>query len=343
MPYNNMRNNRNYGGAISRNVNPWDSGMGRGGNNPGMNRPDPVALANSLINNLLRNQSGQIGNRNSGSNRNRRSGGGTRSKGGVRKPNSKDRAKNVLAKNSNSNKTESSADNANSNKESGEKENEQKESRKNKRRDSPYANLPNDLFYCHMCMKHMWDSTSFENHIKGRSHQMMKEGIEESYRLRANMIRQEAKIMEQLKSIEIDRMKRMGKNLKANNQHRDYCTMCDLHFYGNLSTHRKTEGHLNLKKFLHPRCGDCGIEYPNRTDFDDHLLSPEHMLKISKKASRLDKKKNQLTILTEADELQGIKPPKEKKEKKPEEKKEGEGDGVDKNETVEGRLSLIHI
>lgn len=153
---------------------------------------------------------------------------------------------------------------------------------------------------------------------------MMKEGIEESYRLRANMIRQEAKIMEQLKSIEIDRMKRLGKNLKASNQHRDYCTMCDLHFYGNLSTHRKTEGHLNLKKFLHPRCTDCAIEYPNRTDFDDHLLSPEHMMKISKKASRMDKKKNQLTILTEAEELQGVRPPKEKKPKVKVEGAEGE-------------------
>lgn len=203
-------------------------------------------------------------------------------------------------------------------------------SRKNKIRDSAYSNLPNDLFYCHMCMKHMWDSTSFENHIKGRSHQMMKEGIEESYRLRANMIRQEAKIMEQLKGIEIDRMKRLGKNLKASNQHRDYCTMCDLHFYGNLTTHRKTDGHVNLKKFLHPRCTDCGIEYPNRTDFDDHLLSPEHMAKVSKKASRLDKsKKNHLQILTEADEIQGLKY-NEKKVKKTAKK-----DGEDADKTID--------
>lgn len=372
---NNMRRNNfernNYGGSISRNVNPWDNGGGRSGGGmmnqgQGLNA-DALSLANSLISNLLRNQGGNvpslldlpqgggygggyrdyddydrmggrsIGNRNSGSNRNRRQGGGARSKGGVRKPNSKDRAKNVLAKNSNSSaKTDASADNAKSKNESDDKENGQGGSRKNKRRDSPYANIPNDLFYCHMCMKHMWDSTSFENHIKGRSHQMMKEGIEESYRLRANMIRQEAKIMEQLKGIEIDRMKRMGKNLKASNQHRDYCTMCDLHFYGNLSAHRKTDGHLNLKKFLHPRCTDCGIEYPNRTDFDDHLLSPEHMLKISKKASRFDKKKNQLTILTEADELPGLKPEKEKKPKVAEGEKTTDGEKGEAMETENG-------
>lgn len=364
---NNMRRNdrnnferNNYGGSIgSRGVNPWDNGRSggmQGGGGSNLNA-DALSLANSLISNLLRNQGNppslldlppsggqgygydryddrRIGNRNSGSNRNRRQGGGSRSKGGVRKPNSKDRAKNVLAKNSNSNSTKTdsaSADNANKNHESDEKEGQG--SRKNKRRDSPYANIPNDLFYCHMCMKHMWDSTSFENHIKGRSHQLMKEGTEESYRLRANMIRQEAKIIEQLKSIEIDRMKRLGKNLKASNQHRDYCTMCDLHFYGNLSTHRKTEGHLNLKKFLHPRCTDCGIEYANRTDFDDHLLSPDHMQKISKKASRFDKKKNQLNILTEADELQGLKPEKEEKKEKVE--SEATAEGGEKGDAME--------
>ena len=42
------------------------------------------------------------------------------------------------------------------------------------------------------------------------------------------MLRQEAKISEQLKSIEIDRLKRLGKAIRAANQNREYCTMCDL-------------------------------------------------------------------------------------------------------------------
>lgn len=90
---------------------------------------------------------------------------------------------------------------------------------------------------------------------------MMKDGVEESYRLRANMLRQEAKISEQLKSIEIDRLKRLGKAIRAANQIREYCAMCDLQFYGHLSTHRKSEGHLELKKFLHPKCDDCTTEF----------------------------------------------------------------------------------
>lgn len=166
----------------------------------------------------------------------------------------------------------------------------------------------------------MWDATSFENHVKGRTHLMMREGVEESYRLKANMIRQEAKIEEQLKSIELERLKRMGKAGKGNLR-REYCTMCDLNFYGHLTAHRKTDGHLNLKKFLHPRCLDCAQEFPNRIDFDGHILSPEHMKKaFLTKANKPEKRKNQLTIYTEEDELKDLKEEKEKEEKKKEKK-----------------------
>lgn len=162
----------------------------------------------------------------------------------------------------------------------------------------------------------------------------MKEGVEESYRLRANMLRQEAKIAEQLKSIEIDRLKRLGKAIRAANQIREYCAMCDLQFYGHLSTHRKSEGHLELKKFLHPKCEDCTTEFHNRTEFDDHLLSPIHM-KTSKTPPSYkseESRKNRLQILTEADEIQGLREEKPKKEKAKDAPKEGEA------ATVEGEV-----
>lgn len=187
------------------------------------------------------------------------------------------------------------------------------------KKESKYADVPNVMFYCHMCKKHMWDATSFENHVKGRTHLMMREGVEESYRLKANMIRQEAKIEEQLKSIELERLKRMGKAGKGNFR-REYCTMCDLNFYGHLTAHRKTDGHLNLKKFLHPKCLDCSLEFPNRIDFDGHILSPEHMKRaFITKSNKPEKRKNQLTIYTEEDELKDLKEEKDekKKEKKP--------------------------
>lgn len=185
----------------------------------------------------------------------------------------------------------------------------------------------------------MWDATSFENHVKGRTHLMMREGVEESYRLKANMIRQEAKIEEQLKSIELERLKRMGKAGKGNLR-REYCTMCDLNFYGHLTAHRKTDGHLNLKKFLHPKCLDCAQEFPNRIDYDGHILSPEHMKKaFLTKANKPEKRKNQLTIYTEEDELKDLKEEKEEKKKEKKDKAttgpDGAAGGVVADESME--------
>lgn len=176
------------------------------------------------------------------------------------------------------------------------------------------------MFYCHLCKKHMWDANSFENHIKGRTHLMMREGIEESYRLKANMIRQEAKIAEQLKSIEFDRLKRMG---KSKQRQLDYCTMCDLNFHGHISTHRKSEGHLQLKKFLHPKCIECNKEFATRIDYDTHLLSAEHLKKAAESNTKVGERKRQtLPISTEEEETRDLRLP-QKRKKKPV-KKEGE-------------------
>lgn len=92
-----------------------------------------------------------------------------------------------------------------------------------------------------------------------------------------------------------------------------------------MSTHRKSDGHLILKKFLHPKCEECNTEFHNRTEYDDHLLSPGHM-KTSKTPPSYksdESKKRRLHILTEVDELQGLREEKPKKEKK-DPAKEGE-------------------
>ena len=161
---------------------------------------------------------------------------------------------------------------------------------------------------------------------------MMKEGVEESYHLKANMLRQEAKIAEQLKSIEIERLKRLGKQIRAANQVKEFCAMCSLEFYGHLSTHRKSDGHLELKKFLHPKCDDCNAEFHNRAEYDDHLLSPQHMKTCKNPPSYKseESRRNRLQILTEADEVQGLREEKPKKEKK--EVKEGEAADGEKRE-----------
>jgi len=250
----------------------------QGGQAQGMNAEvltlanNPRQVDNRGANN--RNRRGPGFNRNQKSNANNKG-------GGIRKQNAFDHAKKLLAKNSKPKKE--SGDN--------------KDKRKNESpKESIYADVPNDMFYCHLCKKDMWDSTSFENHIKGRTHMMMREGIEESYRLKANMIRQEAKIAEQLKMIELDRLKRMGKS-KAGGP-REYCTMCDLNFHGHLSAHRKSEGHLALKQFLHPKCTECNKEFPTRIEYDTHLLLPEHSKKAVESNSKLSSKKRRRTTST---------------------------------------------
>ncbi|ETN65316.1 merozoite surface protein [Anopheles darlingi] len=350
---NNFGNNYGGGGGGGNRINPWDAGCvggGRGNN-------DALTFANSLINNLLRNQNTNqvpslldgvqsssrfddingynfIRNRYGGKNRN---GNGR----GIRKPDAVVRSKHVLAKNAHKQPNHhpsnpAASDNANayyhdrdlhrSGKGANKKGNNSQANHVGGPKDkaslskaSPYMEVSNDFLYCHMCDKHMYDATSFENHITGRTHRVMKESIEESYRMRATLLRQEARIAEQLKTIEIDRLKRMG---KAKNYYkvREYCPMCELFFYGHIIAHRRSEKHLDLKKFLHPKCDDCELEFHNRTEYDDHLLSVVHMKNCKSKPSRLDieRKAKQLTISTMSDELLDIREetaPKKRKDK----------------------------
>ncbi|XP_034483602.1 zinc finger protein on ecdysone puffs isoform X2 [Drosophila innubila] len=365
----NFGGNNQYGGPMgsnrmgNMNMSPWESqnpGGGQFGNNMrqggGQMNAQAINLANNLLNNLFRNQNppslldlprGGMGNRNQrggpmvnrgggAGNRlnNRRGQGGFQNRGvtsgpkppqkqgagGIRKQNAFDRAKKLLAKNANTNKKKEITP--------GEKKIESSSMSK----ESPYASVPNDMFYCHLCKKHMWDANSFENHIKGRTHLMMREGIEESYRLKANMIRQEAKIAEQLKSIEFDRLKRMG---KSKQRQLDYCTMCDLNFHGHISTHRKSEGHLQLKKFLHPKCVECNKEFATRIDYDTHLLSADHLKKAAENNTKVGERKRQtLPISTAEEETRDLRPP-QKRKKKPV-KKDGEESTEAKKDTEDG-------
>nr|CAD7459455.1 unnamed protein product [Timema tahoe] len=142
-----------------------------------------------------------------------------------------------------------------------------------------YTGVPEVLFFCHVCRKHMWDGQSFDNHLKGRTHQLMMDKLEESYKIKVELMRHEQAVAEQQREIELDRMKRQGKRFHMGTQ--EYCTMCDLTFYGSLVTHRKHERHQQLKAFLHPRCLPCGKEFPTRIEWDHHRLTPLHLKKTA--------------------------------------------------------------
>ncbi|XP_065074777.1 zinc finger protein on ecdysone puffs isoform X2 [Ochlerotatus camptorhynchus] len=321
MAYRNNNRRNGGGGNFGNNygagrINPWDTGVGGGrGNN------DALTLANSLINNLLRNQNtnqvppslldGVQSSRFDDMN-----GFNFIRNDYMSRLNLGYQRRNPIQSSNNNNK------NKNSNKQQGanKKGNSSNAGNNKQSKTSPYADVSNEYLYCHMCDKHMYDATSFENHITGRTHRVMKESIEESYRMRATLLRQEARIAEQLKTIEIDRLKRMGK-AKNYSKMREYCPMCELFFYGHIIAHRRSDKHLDLKKFLHPKCDECELEFHNRTEYDDHLLSVVHMKNCKTKPSKLDieKKAKQLVISTANDELLDIREetaPKNKKKEK---------------------------
>ncbi len=63
--------------------------------------------------------------------------------------------------------------------------------------------------------------------------------------------------------------------------------MCNLSVSGSLNFHRKSRPHQRLKMFLHPKCSGCAQDFTAREDWDEHLLSAEH---LAKKARLLEKK-----------------------------------------------------
>lgn len=180
--------------------------------------------------------------------------------------------------------------------------------------ESRYAEVPMSHMFCHICNKHMWDGYSFENHLRGRAHQLMMEKLDESYKLKVDLMRHELRVAEEQRELSLTNSKRRGKKVSVDLNVREYCTMCDLNFYGTLSTHRKSEKHQQLKTFLHPRCFPCLKEFPSRIEYDEHCLTPGHMKKaVQCEEQRKNKKKEKLAkgeseIRTAEDEEKDIGP-----------------------------------
>ncbi|XP_029667461.1 zinc finger protein on ecdysone puffs [Formica exsecta] len=161
--------------------------------------------------------------------------------------------------------------------------------------ESRYAEVPMSHMFCHICNKHMWDGFSFENHLRGRAHQLMMEKLDESYKLKVDLMRHELRVAEEQRELSLNNSKRRGKKVSVDFNVREYCTMCDLNFYGTLSTHRKSEKHQQLKTFLHPRCFPCLKEFPSRIEYDEHCLTPAHMKNaVQCEEQRKNKKKEKL-------------------------------------------------
>lgn len=151
-----------------------------------------------------------------------------------------------------------------------------------------FDGLPNSLLHCFVCNKSMWDGESFQNHIGGKAHKQMISSLEESFQITVNILRENMRLSEERKMIEYERMQRSRRYHHNNsNEPESHCNMCDLKFMGKIVVHRQTEGHQRLKRFLHPKCHRCNLEFPSRMEWVDHQFVPEHLFKLK---SQLEEK-----------------------------------------------------
>ncbi|XP_044270416.1 zinc finger protein on ecdysone puffs [Tribolium madens] len=156
---------------------------------------------------------------------------------------------------------------------------EQKQEEEPRDLDGNYYGVPQKFLHCFVCNKDMWDGESFQKHIRGRAHRQMLNSLEESFLVTVNILRENMRLSEEKKVIELNRMHRLLKDkfIRKYQEPESHCNMCDLKFLGKIIAHRKTEGHQRLKRFLHPNCDICGKEFPSRMDWVDHRLTPDHL------------------------------------------------------------------
>ncbi|KAF5299672.1 hypothetical protein FQA39_LY11467 [Lamprigera yunnana] len=150
-----------------------------------------------------------------------------------------------------------------------------------KPREGRYQGVPSNLLHCFVCNKSMWDGESFQNHIRGKAHKQMMDSLGQSFQITVNILRENMRLVEEKKMIELERMHRNSRNYHRHQQEQtSHCNMCDLKFLGKIIAHRKTEGHQRLKRFLHPKCNYCSQEFPSRMEWVDHRFTPDHLRKI---------------------------------------------------------------
>lgn len=127
----------------------------------------------------------------------------------------------------------------------------------------------------------MWDGESFQNHIGGTAHSQMLNSISESFGIVVNILRENMRLAEEKEMIELNRKARSYR--KFNNKVKEpqsVCNMCDMKFLGKITAHRKTVGHQRLKRFLHPKCDICSLEFPSRIEWVDHRFTTDHLFKL---------------------------------------------------------------
>lgn len=159
---------------------------------------------------------------------------------------------------------------------------EEEQEKRSKEKEGTYHGVPIHLLHCHVCGKDMWDGESFEKHVRGRAHRQMLESLEESFHITVNILRENMRLAEEKKLIELNRAQRLNKKPAHKFDVESHCNMCDFKVLGKIMAHRKTDGHQRLKRFLHPNCVFCDKEFPSRMEWVEHRLTPEHLRALAK-------------------------------------------------------------
>ncbi|KAL3285172.1 hypothetical protein HHI36_019291 [Cryptolaemus montrouzieri] len=177
----------------------------------------------------------------------------------------------------------------------------EEDGKKNKEKEGKYAGIPQHLLHCFVCSKDMWDGESFQKHVRGRAHKLMLDSLEESMGITVNILRENMRLAEEKKMIELNRMHRLNKKpSRKYNDIESHCNMCDFKFLGKIMAHRKSEGHQRLKRFLHPNCNLCDKEFPSRMEWVDHRLTPDHLRALAKYVE--EKSKGDGAVIVKEDE-----------------------------------------
>jgi len=132
-----------------------------------------------------------------------------------------------------------------------------------------YEHLRPELLECQICQKKMWNNISFVKHIRGKAHEEQLEKLVKDDEVLVSNLRKQIDVVESL----------------SNSKTTDKCAMCDSKVKS-IQEHRKSNYHQQLKKFLHPSCEVCGVDFEDRKDWYYHKYSGEHLDNLQRSGGR---------------------------------------------------------
>jgi len=140
-----------------------------------------------------------------------------------------------------------------------------------------YEDLPKEALDCKICRKKMWNDVSFCKHLRGKAHEeMIDKMVEADEDLTADFRRQVAQYEDELHKNKTGR-----------------CSMCNAHVGGPVDEHRGSEHHRALKRFLHPHCNLCEVDFEERKEWYYHAYTIEHLTNgLNNKRTGVTERKN---------------------------------------------------